>query len=321
MNSEPKLFNPKTTNMLPQIKHLLLGIVLLASFQLEAAAKKKVLKPYLHNRKVQVEMVDKDKAQNYFQLSSRHATFYRPEGPGQLTLYLRSVIKNASSARAYKVKLILDGVKVSVYEIPVRKLSKKSRLRGTGEALSVAAKVKLRIPPGRHKLEVLGIDLPGVTIIRAYHRDLPDPKWANSTFVGPSETVQLRSVKSDKLLDYQRIKEGQTLNFDASEKQYVRILFRGEFKAHMFADNTVRIDLYQDGVLLRNIRISSQRTDAVLYADGGSLVPGTLNKFYFEVPEGNHHYEVVVADKRKSVLVRVSLAPVVTKQNNSHANS
>lgn len=307
--------------MLAQIKHLVLGIALLGGLEAQAASQNKVLKPYLHNRKLQVEMVGKDKAQNYFQVSNRHATFYRPEGPGRLTLYFRSVITDAAQAGSYKVKLILDGVKVSVYEIPARKLSKKSRLRGSGEALSVAAKIKLRIPPGKHKLEVLGINLPGLTLMRAYHRDDPEPKWEKSSLVGAAEMIQLRSLKSEKLIDYQRIEEGQSLHFDAAEKHYIRIFFRGEFKAHMFADNTVRIDLYQDGVLLRNIRISSQRTDAVVYADGGSLVPGTLNKFYFEVPAGMHHYEIEVADKRKSVLVRVSQASVKTKKRKSHANS
>jgi|GEM_PF-4151792 len=295
------------------IKNILIAALLLLGLE-GTAAQNKVLKPYLHNRKVQVEVDGKQKAQHYYQLSNRYGTFYRPEGPGQLSLYFRTVINNARTGSSFKVKIILDGVKLSVHEIPLRKRSKKSRLKKSGEALTVAAKLKIRIPPGRHKLEIVGLDLNSTTIIRAYHKDFPEPKWENNPNLISEETIQLRSVKTDKLLDYDRIHEGQSLRFQASEKQYVRILFRGEFKPHMFADNTVRIDLYQDGKLLKNIRISSERSDAVVYADGGNLVPGTLNKFYFEVPPGDHEYEIVVSDKRKSVLVRVSVAPVKTVQ-------
>ena len=105
----------------------------------------------------------------------------------------------------------------------------------------------------------------------------------------------------------------------------MRFLIRGEFKSHMFADNTLRVQIKENGKIINTIHISSKRSKSVVYTKGGRLVPGTPNKFFMEVPKGSHEYEIVVLDKRKSALVKISFDkkryPLKKKERNRKVNN
>lgn len=284
---------------------MLLGL-LLVFMSSETIAKQKVIQPYLHNKKVKVKSGDKKPTQ-YYQLSKKFGTLIKANGPGKVSVYVRIPIEEgAKQTQPFSLKYTVDGKKVKVRKVGAIKLSKKAKIVGSKKNLSVVKKINLVIPPGKHKVDFIALNTRQKVFVKFYFTKYPNPKWQNAALVQKSTDVKLTSIKKKKQLTYQRISSKKGVKFKAKEKTYIRVLIRGEFKSHMFADNTLRIHIKENGKILNTIQISSNRSKSILYTDGGKLVPGTLNKFFMQVPKGNHEYEIVVADKSKSALVKVS---------------
>ena len=74
-------------------------------------ASKKLVKPYLHNKIVQVQTGDK-KPTSYYTLSKKYGTKIKVNGPGRVTLYVRSIVEEGEKYSApFTLKYTVDGKK------------------------------------------------------------------------------------------------------------------------------------------------------------------------------------------------------------------
>lgn len=287
-----------------KINLILILLVFVASQQLFAATKN--LRPYLHNKIVKVKTGDKEPTA-YYTLSKKFATNLKVGGPGRVTLYLRSEVKEGkATSEPFSLKYTVDGKKVRVKKINPIEVSKKSKVIGWDGKISVVKKVIFTVPPGKHVVDFLIIGNKGKVYSKYLFEKFPDPQWKSQPLSKSSEEVILISTKKNKERKYHRISSTKSIKLKAKEKSYLRIQFRAEFKAYMFSDNTLRLHIKENGKIIKTIQISSTRAKYTVYKGGGKLVPGTLNKFYMTVPKGEHEYEIVVADTSKTALVKVS---------------
>ncbi len=284
---------------------ILIGLMCLGTFEF-ATAKKVALEPSLSNKKLQLK-TGEAKETTYYTLSKKYATVFHIGGPGEVTIFLRTRMAEGEPwDNGYHVKYILDGKIVKVKPIAKSRMSTKTVVMGKSFKVSVVQKVKLIIPPGKHRLEVFSINGERQVFSRFFFEKYPKPKWATEYPVNNVSTTSLTTVDSQKKLDYYRIDANNPVKVNVEGNSYIRILVRVEFKHSMFSDNETRILMKENGKVLYTFKVSSVRSKYVVYTEGGRLIPGTLNKIYLQVPSGDHKYEFVVADKSKSALIRVS---------------
>ncbi len=269
-------------------------------------ASKKLIKPYLHNRVVQVKSGEKSTT-SYYSLSRKYGTKIKVNGPGRITLYLRSsVVEGEKYSTPFTVKYTIDGKKVKVRKVKPIAVSVKSKIVRKEGLISVVKKISFTIPPGKHFIDFIVLNNESRVYSKYYFEKFPEPQWKTQPLTKKGEQVILVSTKKNKENIYYRISSEKGISIKAKEKTYLRIMFRAEFKAYMFSDNTLRLHIKENGKIIKTIQISSTRAKYSVYKHGGKLVPGTLNRFYMTVPKGNHEYEIVVADKSKTALVKIS---------------
>ncbi|MBO72958.1 MAG: hypothetical protein CMD35_04995 [Flavobacteriales bacterium] len=269
-------------------------------------ASKKLIKPYLHNRVVQVKSGEKSTT-SYYSLSRKYGTKIKVNGPGRITLYLRSsVVEGEKYSTPFTVKYTIDGKKVKVRKVKPIAVSVKSKIVRKEGLISVVKKISFTIPPGKHFIDFIVLNNESRVYSKYYFEKFPEPQWKTQPLTEKGEQVILVSTKKNKENIYYRVSSEKGISIKAKEKTYLRIMFRAEFKAYMFSDNTLRLHIKENGKIIKTIQISSTRAKYSVYKHGGKLVPGTLNRFYMTVPKGNHEYEIVVADKSKTALVKIS---------------
>ena len=269
-------------------------------------ASKKLIKPYLHNRVVHVKSGEKSTT-SYYSLSRKYGTKIKVNGPGRITLYLRSsVVEGEKYSTPFTVKYTIDGKKVKVRKVKPIAVSVKSKIVRKEGLISVVKKISFTIPPGKHFIDFIVLNNESRVYSKYYFEKFPEPQWKTQPLTKKGEQVILVSTKKNKENIYYRVSSEKGISIKAKEKTYLRIMFRAEFKAYMFSDNTLRLHIKENGKIIKTIQISSTRAKYSVYKHGGKLVPGTLNRFYMTVPKGNHEYEIVVADKSKTALVKIS---------------
>jgi len=284
-----------------------LGLMLLFVFlTVTSFASKKLVKPYLHNKIVQVQSGDK-KPTYYYTLSKKYGTKIKVNGPGRVTLYVRSTVEEGEKYSApFTIKYTVDGKKIKVRKVKPIPTSVKSQIVRKEGMISVVKKISFTIPPGKHYIDFIVLNNKEKVYSKYYFEKYPEPQWKSQPLIKKGEKVILVATKKNKENTYYRITAEKGVSIRAQEKSYLRIMFRAEFKAYMFSDNTLRLHIKENGKIIKTIQISSKRAKYSIYKDGGKLVPGTLNRFYMTVPKGNHEYEIVVADKVKTALVKIS---------------
>ena len=284
-----------------------LGLMLLFVFlTVSSFASKKLVKPYLHNKIVQVQTGDK-KPTSYYTLSKKYGTKIKVNGPGRVTLYVRSIVEEGEKYSApFTLKYTVDGKKIKVRKVKPIATSVKSKIVRKDGVISVVKKISFTIPPGKHFVDFIVLNNKEKVYSKYYFEKYPEPQWKNQPLAKKGERVILVATKKNKENAYYRISAEKGVSIKAQEKSYLRIMFRAEFKAYMFSDNTLRLHIKENGKVIKTIQISSTRAKYSIYKHGGKLVPGTLNRLYMTVPKGNHEYEIVVADKSKTALVKIS---------------
>jgi hypothetical protein len=282
-----------------------MALICLGSLQ-QAQAKLSLLTPVLNNKKIQLK-TGEARPSTYYTLSKKYATVLKIGGPGEVTIFLRTkMVAGEAMDKGYHIKYVLDGKIVKVKPVAKSKLSKKTVAVGKSHKVSVVQKVRLIIPPGKHRLEVYSMNNERLVFSKFLFEKYPRPRWKTMQPVNTPDAASLTTVDSKKTLKYCRIDSEEGVKVDVDGNAYIRLLVRVEFKHSMFSDNEARILMKENGKVLYTFKVSSVRSKHVVYTDGGKLIPGTLNKIYLQIPPGEHNYEFVLADKSKTALIRVS---------------
>lgn len=273
--------------------------------QLASAQKKVELRPA---KFVGIVILDGKKDYTYYALSEKSKTTLKVKGPGKLTVYARPRLENgATESRSFGIKYTIDEKVIKVKRIgkllKSDKFSYKGKLEG---APTKAGKFVINIPPGSHKLSFFKNRTYQKVHARFVFKPEKKPSWKDLQPQDSLELVQLASAKSSKQRKYFRIDREKGFKFETTGKSRLRILVRTEFDYKMHLENDIRIAIKQDGKVIKTYKISSKRSSNMAYVNEKKLIPGTLQKIHVTIPEGKHNYEIIVKDRKKSAVIRVS---------------
>lgn len=258
---------------------------------------KKTLKPI--NNPIKKVKVLTGKTAYYYKLNSKIPTDIYLNEVGKLYIYTRKRLSkkdNYTYTFSYKsenskpTKIIINNAKFSRY--------------ATYKSIS-----NRRKPSIYHKTS---IDIKEKTKINFSSIDRVDArfvfvkKW-KEIYQKNSNQIDLITKKGNKTRKYFRISKNNNFEFNinAKTKTEAKLLLRGEFTYDMLSNSDYKIILKDYDKIITTYKLSCNRSKEMNYKNNADKIPGTLDKIFFKIPKGNHHYTIKIGNKNKTALVRV----------------
>jgi len=265
-------------------------------------SKKKKLKPKGDFDKTIIKTGERLK---YYKLNSVIPTVIHPKESGKLIVYSRLRMSD-NEKKSYSITLKDKNANKKVYRFDNSIISKESVYKSSNI---------LKLPSKYHKTI---IDIPGkygeiefssndpVDAKFVFKKDKEQRVWKDIPSINKSEEVFLQYKNSKTNRKYSRISEEMNYSFKIKGPQKIRILARGEFQFDMHSNNDYEIIVKKNDKIENTYKLSCFRSSEVEYKDNDEMIPGTLDRIYINVPEGEHTYTLSVNNNNKTSLIRVS---------------
>ena len=248
----------------------------------------------------------------YYALSEKKKTVLALNGPGKLIVYNRVRLEDkGSKSKPYYLKYTIDKKRIKTKKIDAKPIStkvkyKSSKLIGLP---SKADKEVIIIPPGKHTVSFYKYKTQQKAHVRFVYQKTKKQQWKELTSNYLNQ-VQLQHVISKKENTYTRIDNKSGVSIPTTNtNSKVRVYLRADFDYKMHTENIIRLELKQNGKLLKTYKVTCKKSKKVENLTDKKLIPGSLEKLYIDIPSHSKGQvlELSIKDKTKSALVRVFL--------------
>jgi len=248
----------------------------------------------------------------YYALSEKTKTSIEVTGPGVLTLYNRVRLENNTKlSTPYYLKYTLDkkrivSRKIGPQAISIKVKYKSKKLKGKP---SKADKEIIKIPPGKHTISFYKYKTKQKAHIRFMYEQKEKLNWNELKSDNDLKKVTLQYLKTKKEQQYYRVDNANGFSFVTTKgHSKIRVFLRADFDYKMHSENIIRILLREKGTKTTTYKMTCFKSKKVENRTDKKLIPGKLEKLYIDIPvKGNHSYELLLKDPKKSALVRVFL--------------
>ncbi|MEM9822932.1 MAG: hypothetical protein AAF985_17765, partial [Bacteroidota bacterium] len=287
------------------MKKILFALLVLVSYNSIAQTPTTVKAKEYH----QLVPLSGKKAPIYYDLDKQKATTLQLEGPGELTVYTRTTLKSQKAGKSnYYLKYYLDDQLLQIEQIKGKKATQKYRYttKRKGAILSKAAKTKISIPPGKHKISFLRHQGKAPVHARFVYQQGTTPNWQALSSSRRLNRVQITHFDIQKTQHYHRITSEKGFVFRPQQDSRLKIYLRADFDDSMLEETTIRMMLKEDGKTIATYRVASTRSSKVENNTDPHLIAGQLEKIYidFDKIKKGRQYELVVKG-HASALLRV----------------
>lgn len=247
---------------------------------------------------------------NYRVLNSDDYTYIKVNGPGELTVTFRARLNGNDARRTnFDVVYVVDSTKVRYFNVKdVLPLKGASYIQSSNAKPSESGVLVLKIKPDA---QLIGFkmkhDSPQVDFRYKFVSDtVSSYDWKNLKSKNDKNQVRLKSISKSVVQPYYGISSGKTQKFTVKGPSVMRVYSRLEYDYTMQGILSYRIQVKRDNEYIKTFKLSCTPSRETQYVDNKKFVPGTLQKFYIEVPRGTHIYEFITPDKHFSALIRVA---------------
>ncbi len=243
----------------------------------------------------------------YFQLSENKPTILNVSGPGKLFIYSRlrlPVEENQNLPEGLMVKL--DDKTVKFKKIKNKFPATNALYLNLENRPSKVNKFLITIPPEKHQIKIYSKNI--TSAIDAHFKYLQEKPvvWVDFT-IHQNDTVILQTINNFKKRKYYRTENNHPITFTVTGPLKLRVLVRGEFQYFMHGENEFKFQIFEDDKNKNTYKFSAQRSKKLEYKYNKDLIPGTLQKFYVDVPKGKHLYKFQLPQNyNKTILFRFS---------------
>ncbi len=245
---------------------------------------------------------------NYYQLSEKKPTILNVTGPGKLFIYSRlrlPIVKNKNLPIGLIIKL--DDDIVLFKNLKNKKATTNAVYLDFDNIPSNVNKFLITVPPEKHQIKIYSKNT--VSNIDAHFKYLQENpiSWVDLP-IQVNDTVILRTNSTSKQRRYYRVENNKPVTFNVIGPLRLRILVRGEFQYFMHGENEFKFQILENNKVKNTYKFTAQRSKKLEYKYNKELIPGTLKKFYIDVPKGNHTYKFELpTNYNKTLLFRFSI--------------
>ncbi len=252
-------------------------------------------------------LIKSGKRLKYYKLNSVIPTIVNINDPGKLIVYSRKrLTENNKKGYSFSYKDKNANKRIIRVDSPKLSLSAVYKSFNIDQIPSGYTKTVIDIP-NRYGELIFSSDFP-VDARFLFMKDDKKTIWKDISSINKSESIILQYKESETERKYYRISEDQTFSFNVTGPKKIRILSRGEYHYDMHSNNDYEIILKKGTEVINTYKLSCFRSSKVEYKDNDEMIPGTLDRIYIDIPEGEHTYTLSVNNNNKTALIRVSAA-------------
>lgn len=244
---------------------------------------------------------------NYHALSRDNKMHISVAGPGKLTVTTRARFAgNSPDSLTYSIIYQIDGLKIKVVKVKNAVPDKKNvYIQSIDEKPSVSKSFTIKINPDVHNISFLMLNAsPQVDL---HYKFVPDsvPEWKDMSSLNDTTYINLKVAKSN-IQSYYRFSSNLTQKFKVKGPRSLRVITRLEYDYTMQGSLSYRVRVKRNDTIIGTFKLSANLSTEAQYVNDKKHIPGTLEKFYLDVPPGEYYYEFSLLDKQFSALIRVS---------------
>lgn len=266
----------------------------------------KKIVPKTENEKI---VITGNKAYDYYALNEDKAVKVEMEGPGELIMYTRVLLKKEQKKSTdFIVKFIKDRKKPHVSIVdplnidPIAKASEK--------AVTIENKMLISVPPGKHSYLFYKKGSTEAIYSHYAFRKGKKMNWIKANSKTNLEEVILTSLDKKKTSDYYRINEKHVFIAQANPGDYLKLVLRSECDKTDLKPVKTKIALSVDGKVVQKYTLFYKPTKKMVYKNEVGKVPGKSKEVVFLIPKISSKkvidYQLAVLDNNKNVLVNMN---------------
>jgi hypothetical protein len=243
----------------------------------------------------------------YYALSRDSVTNIKVTGPGKLTITTRARFKsNSQDSLSYTIVYQIDNMKIKIFTVKkVFREDDKVDIQSSDDVPSTSKSFSIDIDPDVHNFDF--IMLKSDPQVDLHYKFVPDsvPEWRDLQTMTDTTKIYLK-VGDESIQNYYRISYNTTQKYSVKGPTSLRILTRLEYDYTMQGQVSYRIQVKRNDTILNTYKLFATPSTESQYLFDKKHIPGTLEKFYLDVPAGENNYEFNILDKQFTSLIRIS---------------
>ncbi len=281
------------------LKALYISILILVYFNLNA-----------QDNKVKYNV--NGKLVTYYALSQTDSLNISLSGPGKLTVTTRARFTNNSpDSLSYSILYQIDNVIIKVFTAKkVLREDSSVYIQSADDRPSTVKSFTIKIDPEVHNISFVMLnESPQVDL---HYKFIPDsvPEWSDVKSLNDTTVITLM-VDKGKDKSYYRLSSSSPQKFKVKGPTSLRVITRLEYDYAMQGLISYRIMVKRNDTVINTYKLEGNPSTLAQYADDNKHIPGTLEKFYLDVPPGENIYEFTLVNKHFTSLIRVSRQKII----------
>lgn len=248
------------------------------------------------------------KMYNYHSLKNSNFTYVKVNGPGKLTVIFRTrFTSDRPETLSYKIIYLVDSTKIKSFEMNnVTPAADNSYIQYSNDKPSRAKTLVIHVKPDVQQIGFKTKNAsPQVDFIYKFEPGTVLP-WRDLKSKNDMAQIRLQSVTKSSIQPYYLISYNKFQKFRVKGPATLRVFSRLEYDYTMQGLLSYRIGVNRNDSVSKTYKLMTEPSRDMQYVLKKNDVPGKLQKFYIEVPEGIHTYEFKLLDRHFSGLIRVS---------------
>jgi len=254
-----------------------------------------------------VNLTVNGKTSRYYQLASQKNVTLKVTGPTTVKLITRTTVRDKSTFNNYSIVSQIDTKKkktigrASSYTKDV--VNPKSQ-----DLIAKSRDITYKVPSGEH---VMTFAVPKSAKYSVFVRlSIPDTVKKVENYIAylPNKfKEEVRITVNESEYIYYRVNSENSIELDVIGPTTLKCLSRLEFDHTIRGDKPYRIQIKENGKVVRTKPHQAKVSASALYQTKGDKVIGRGDNLLFKVPAGKHTYQLSTPDTGISVLLRLYL--------------
>ncbi len=214
-------------------------------------------------------------------------------GPRRLKIVTRYLFGESDpSPQSYTLRVIMDG----------REILRRAYHSGTLESVSLCGqdgdvsalrKSSLRIPTGKHELQIFAETAGGGRVAARFYRE-SKTRQAKDIAFAPEQFDGLYHLQfaSGKQSSYYHFSEGEPLAFSVKGPTTLKIYSRLDFDHTMNGSQNYSLEVLRDGESVGVFHYHAKKLSGAAYVERPEILPGARKLLRVTVPRGVHNFEM-----------------------------
>lgn len=229
----------------------------------------------------------------YTMLETEDPAVLEVRGPRRVKIATRYIFGEGDpSPQRYTLRVLLDGSEILRRAYSSGVLENVATCEGGGDVAALR-KTTLRIPTGRHELQVFAETEGGGRVVGRFYRESRIQETKDVAFAPENfEAVFRLQFASGTQSTYYHFSGDRPLGFIVKGPTTLKVYTRLDFDHTMNGSQNYSLELLQDGENVGVYHYHASKLSAAAYVERPDILPGDRKLLRISVPRGIHRYEI-----------------------------